>query len=261
MIVDYLRLTYLNEGISRRGYLYKLAYNTSRKHEWPDLPLITALRSGCLCPIPPGIESLPLRQRFQPARRTTRLTPFVRLIIAPPRDLDRSPLHTKQHNDTRNGDTRAKCRRKNKVVLGPEGQVPLAHVDPAEPRDGHGGKRVREGVRSKVDAAVEHGHGVQLSYEAGEAPVLDVLDHQPNGDGGADANGEAEEGRCVLAVYAEDLEGADCAPEDGGCEEGVWAGAEEAHGWVCWGADVGDVYLPVLYVKYRGYIHICWVVN
>lgn len=201
------------------------------------------LGSRRLRSVPPRKESFPLRQRLQATRCTARLTSLIRLIVAPPRDLDRCPLHAEQHDDTRDGNASAESRRKHKVVLGPESQVPLSHVDPAEPGDGHGGPSVREGVRREVDTTVEHSHGVQLPHEAGDATVAHILDHEPDTYGGDDADGEAEKGSCVLAIYAEDLQGTDGSPQDGGCEESVWAWTEEAHGWVCWRTDVGDVYL------------------
>lgn len=67
-----------------------------------------------------------------------------------------------------------------------------------------------------------------------------VLDGEPDKHGDDDAEGKAEEEGTVLAGGAEDFDGANGSPENGGCEEGVWAGAEEAHGWVfC--AYTGDV--------------------
>lgn len=59
-----------------------------------------------------------------------------------------------------------------------------------------------------------------------------VLDREPDEDGNDDAEREAEEESTVLAIGAKDFDGADGSPEDGGCEEGVGAGAKETHGWV-----------------------------
>lgn len=203
---------------------------------------LTYSRSRNKIPIPPRIEPLALRQRLQPARRPTRLTPLVRLRVPPPVDLDLSPLDTKQHDNARNCDTCTKRRRQDKVVLAPERKVPTAHVDPAQPRNGDRGPRVAETVGREVDAAEEEGHGVQLAEDAlglGEA-VGAVLDGEPDEQGHDDAEGEAQEEGAVLAVVTKDFERADGAPEDASCEEGVWPGAVESHGRV-FAADAFDI--------------------
>lgn len=60
----------------------------------------------------------------------------------------------------------------------------------------------------------------------------EVLAQQPEDDDDGDAQGEAEQRLGVLAADAPDLLGADGAPEHGGGEEGVFAGADKLEGRV-----------------------------
>lgn len=60
----------------------------------------------------------------------------------------------------------------------------------------------------------------------------EVFAQEPEDDDDGDAQGEAEQGLGVLAADAPDLLGADGAPEHGGGEEGVLAGADKLEGRV-----------------------------
>ena len=161
---------------------------------------VPVVRRQDLVRVPPSVEPLPLRQCLDGTSNT--LTALEWLNVAPPVDLDLSPLDAEQHNDPSDRDGSRERSRQDEVVLGPEPEPSVLDKDPAEPGNGHRGPSIREAVGRPPHAAVPDGYGVELPDPP--AP-REVLDQCPEDDWSDDAKGEPQKQRCVLPLVPEDL--------------------------------------------------------
>lgn len=164
-------------------------------------------------------------------------------IVPPPVDGNVPiPLQRKEDDNRRNRDATGEARRQDKVVLGPQTKKAVLHVHPAEPGNRHRRPDIRQVIRRPRQRAIEHRDGVDLAQPPNLfEPPLD----QPKDDRQDCPQGKADEQRRVLSARAKHLDRANGAPQDGGREEGVDAGAGEVVGGAV-GADVGDaVHLEV----------------
>lgn len=159
-------------------------------------------------------------------------------VVSPPTQLDRSiELNRKEHDNGRDSNTTGEARREDEIVLGPQAQESVLHVYPAEPGDGHRRPDVREVVRRPGQCSVKHGDGMNLTQPANllEPPLNDPEDEREG-----DTKGKADQQGGVLPALAENLDGADGAPQHRCGEKGVDARAGEVVGSML-GANTGNL--------------------